>query len=94
MQGDSPAYKSLDFTYTFLETFSSRDFSVQDRKRFLKALKLLDQNEQHPSLRVHQLMGDKQGAWSASASEVLRFTFERLEGGRKRLLTCSRHYDR
>lgn len=88
------SYRTLDFTHTFLETFSGRDFSVKERKQFLKALRLLDENEQHPSLRVHQLKGDREGAWAASASSVLRLTFERLDGGRKRLLTCSRHYDR
>jgi len=60
----------------------------------LKALKQLDNDEKHKSLRVHQLKGDRDGSWSASASDVLRFTFERLPAGRKRLLTCSKHYDR
>lgn len=88
------AYRTLDFTDTFLETFASRDFGAQDRRALLKALRLLDEDERHPSLRVHALEGDRQGSWSASASSVLRITFERLDGGRKRLLTCSRHYDR
>jgi hypothetical protein len=87
-------YTALDFTDTFLETFAGRDFTASDRRRILKALALLDENEKHPSLRVHALEGDREGSWSASASDVLRITFERLEGGRKRLLTCSRHYDR
>jgi hypothetical protein len=88
------AFQTLDFTDTFLETFASRSFSAQDRRRILNALRLLDDNEQHPSLRVHDLKGDREGSWSASASESLRITFERIPGGRKRLLTCSRHYDR
>jgi hypothetical protein len=88
------AYRTLDFTDTFLTTFASKDFSAADRSSILKALRLLDENERHPSLRVHQLKGDREGSWSASASDVLRVTFERLPGGRKRLLTCSRHYDR
>ena len=87
-------YGSLDFTETFLLTFASKDFTASERAAFLKALRLLDNNERHPSLRVHKLEGDREGSWSASASNVLRFTFERLEGGGKRLLTCSRHYDR
>ena len=61
---------------------------------FVASLQMLDENERHPSLRVHKLEGDRDGSWSASASKVLRITFERLSGGRKRLLTCSRHYDR
>jgi len=87
-------YRTLDFTATFLQTFADKGFSSADRKAFLKGLRLLDENEKHPSLRVHRLEGDREGAWSASASDVLRMTFERLDGGRKRLLTCSRHYDR
>jgi mRNA-degrading endonuclease YafQ of YafQ-DinJ toxin-antitoxin module len=55
---------------------------------------LLDSNERHPSLRVHQLQGDQAGVWSASASDELRLTFERLSEGRKLLLRCSRHYQR
>lgn len=88
------AYRTLDFTQTFLETFASKDFSASDRAAMLKALSRLDENERHPSLRVHKLEGDRAGSWSASASTVLRLTFERLDGGRKRLLTCSKHYDR
>jgi plasmid maintenance system killer protein len=88
------AYRSLDFTDTFLETFASRDLKPAERKLLLKALRLLDENKRHPSLRVHKLEGDRQGAWSVSASDVLRMTFARLEDGRKRMLTCGRHYDR
>ena len=57
----------------------------------MKALRLLDDDETHPSLRVHELTGGLMGMWSASASDALRITFAR-EGGRKVLLRCSRHY--
>ncbi|MEX2458907.1 MAG: hypothetical protein WD770_07980 [Actinomycetota bacterium] len=87
-------YATLDFTETFLELFASRDFTAADRKALLKALRLLDESERHPSLRVHQLKGDRERSWSASASDSLRITFERLADGHKRLLTCSKHYDR
>ena len=87
-------YRSLDFTATFLATLATGTFTPSERKRFLKALDLLDSDEQHPSLRVHELKGDRDGSWSAAASDVLRMTFERQPGGRKRMLTCSRHYDR
>lgn len=93
MGADSP-YTSIDFTGTFLASFTARDFSAADRRTLLKALRLLDTDERHPSLRVHQLKGDRDGSWSASASSSLRLTFLRLPGGRKRLLTCSKHYDR
>ena len=88
------AYRSLDITAEFLTAFADRGFSAADRAALLKALRLLDEGERHPSLRVHQLHGDREGSWSASASDPLRMTFERLPGGRKRMLTCSRHYDR
>lgn len=88
------AYRSIDFTDTFLESFSSKDLTSSDRAAILKALRLLDDDEQHPSLRVHKLAGDREGSWSASASRVLRLTFERMDAGRKRMLTCSKHYDR
>ena len=88
------AYPSLEFTDTFLEDYAGRRFSAAERQRIRRALHLLDTNEQHPSLRVHQLHGDAEGSWSVSASDQLRVTFRRLESGRKRLLTCTRHYQR
>jgi len=59
-----------------------------------KALKLLDHDERHPSLRVHELSGDLAGVWSASASDDLRIEFVRLGSAGKLLLRCSRHYRR
>ncbi len=50
-------YTTLDFTETFLETYASREFDDEDRRQFRKALRLLDRNEKHPSLRVHELEG-------------------------------------
>lgn len=85
-------YGTLDFTETFLETYADKKFGEKERRLFRKALRLLDQDEKHPSLRVHKLHGDQQGSWSASASDELRMTFERQPDGRKRMLTCSRHY--
>lgn len=93
MSSDVP-YTSIDFTETFLVSFAAKDFTSADRRTFLKALRLLDSNERHPSLRVHALKGDREGSWSASASGSLRMTFERLSNGRRRMLTCSKHYDR
>jgi mRNA-degrading endonuclease YafQ of YafQ-DinJ toxin-antitoxin module len=85
-------YSSLDFTETFLETYAGKGFGDKERRLFRKALRLLDQDEKHSSLRVHKLQGDQEGSWSASASDELRMTFERQPSGRKRMLTCSRHY--
>jgi mRNA-degrading endonuclease YafQ of YafQ-DinJ toxin-antitoxin module len=88
----SDGCRTLSFTETFLETFAGRSFNGAERRRLLKALGLLDANERHPSLRVHELRGDLAGVWSASASKELRLTFGRLPGGRKLMLTCSHHY--
>jgi mRNA-degrading endonuclease YafQ of YafQ-DinJ toxin-antitoxin module len=84
-------YQTLDLTDTFLESFADKKFGKADRKAFQKALRLLDQNEKHPSLRVHELKPPLQGIWSASASDELRMTFRRNRD-RKTMLTCSRHY--
>lgn len=92
MSGTEP-YSSLEITRTFLETLCSREFSIAERRQFLNALDLLNTNERHPSLRVHQLRGELDGVWSASASRSLRITFERRTGGIKRLIACTRHYD-
>jgi mRNA-degrading endonuclease YafQ of YafQ-DinJ toxin-antitoxin module len=87
-----PEYTNFVFTSEFLESFGGKEFSPAERRRFLQALRLLDTNERHPSLRVHELQGDMTGTWSASASDELRITFQRLPEGKKRLLECSRHY--
>lgn len=88
------SYRLLEFTETFLTSLLDPGFTSTERRRFVRALSLLATNEQHPSLRVHQLRGKLAGVWSASASDELRITFRRLAEGRKLLLTCSRHYRR
>jgi mRNA-degrading endonuclease YafQ of YafQ-DinJ toxin-antitoxin module len=80
----------LLFTADFVD--SLMEFRAADQKRFAKALRLLDADELHPSLRVHDLGGDLAGVWSASASDDLWIEFVRGTGGRKTLIRCSRHY--
>lgn len=91
MVSDS-SYQTIELTHTFLEQLISKDFSAPDRRRFLQALRLLDANEHHPSLRVHALQGKLKGKWSVSASDELRMTFVRRDGGRKLMESCTRHY--
>lgn len=55
-------------------------------------MRFLDEDERHPSLRVHELSGELTGLWSASASDDLRIVFVREAEGRKLILRCSRHY--
>lgn len=94
MVGAERTLGSLEFTESFLADLTGSNFGAADRRRFVRALGLLAADEQHPSLRVHQLRGQLRGVWSASASDELRITFRRLDGKRKLLLTCSRHYQR
>jgi plasmid maintenance system killer protein len=87
-----PGYATLEVSVELLESFGGNEFSFAERRRFLRALRLLDENERHRSLRVHALKGDKEGLWSASACDELRITFRRLPNGRKAIVECSRHY--
>jgi len=38
-------YESRDFTETFLHSLVSRDFTTADREAFVRALRLLDEDE-------------------------------------------------
>lgn len=70
------ALSNLEFTTEFLATFQR--LSPTDQGRVSRALELLDQNERHPSLNIHQLKGQQAGVWTAYATKSLRITFERL----------------
>jgi mRNA-degrading endonuclease YafQ of YafQ-DinJ toxin-antitoxin module len=87
-------YHTLELSPEFVQDLISENFTARDRRRFARALDLLDENERHPSLRVHQLEGNMAGTWSASASDELRMIFRRLPNGRKQVLACTRHYAR
>jgi mRNA-degrading endonuclease YafQ of YafQ-DinJ toxin-antitoxin module len=83
-------YRTLTSTETFREDLER--LNQAERNQVHKALALLDTDEKHPSLRVHKLRGQLAGLWSASASASLRMTFVREQGGRKIMMTCTRHY--
>ena len=83
---------SLVFTPAFLRDLVGHRFNDIERKKFMKALELLEANERHRSLEVHQLTSDLSGVWAAKADDALRLLFQRLPEGRKLLLSCSRHY--
>jgi hypothetical protein len=85
-----PDLPSLILTLEFLEALTH--LARADQRRVLRALVLLATDERHPSLRVHGLQGKHDGQWSAAASDALRITFERLDEGHKRILSCSHHY--
>jgi mRNA-degrading endonuclease YafQ of YafQ-DinJ toxin-antitoxin module len=86
------SYRSLEFTPDFFRDLLRGRFSVSEVDRILRTLSLLDSNERHPSLRVHQLHDELEGQWSASASDQIRITFRRLAGGRKEMVSVNRHY--
>ncbi|MFN8617417.1 MAG: hypothetical protein U0837_09990 [Dehalococcoidia bacterium] len=86
--------RSLDLTIQFVDDLLNNRFSAAERSAVKKALELLDENDRHPSLRVHRLSGDEAGSWTCYATAAIRITFERLPEGHKRLLTLTRHYDR
>ena len=77
-------YPTIEFSDDFLMAFADRKFSTADRRAILKAIGLLDSDERHPSLRVHQLEGDMDGSWTCYASRSLRIVFTRRADGRKR----------
>lgn len=87
-------FPNLVATADFLLSFANKKFGASDRRAFLRAFALLNRSETHPSLRIHQLHGDKAGLWSASASSSLRIEFDRMPDGRKVLRECTRHYDK
>ena len=91
---DEQSLPSLEFTTNLIERLFDKTFSLADRRRILQALRTLDADEQHPSLRVHQLHAEFEGSWSGSVTDEIRITFRRLPGGRKLLLSCTRHYRR
>ncbi|CAA9535806.1 MAG: hypothetical protein AVDCRST_MAG73-1384 [uncultured Thermomicrobiales bacterium] len=92
MADQDRVFRTIELTPGFVRSFESKQFSDVDRRRLLRALELLDENERHSSLRVHLLQGDLAGAWSAPESDEPRITFRRLDDGRKRILSCTRHY--
>ena len=52
----------------------------QDRERLAKALFLYQADPSHPSLSIKRVQGTK-GIWEGRASDAIRLTFERIEGG-------------
>lgn len=90
-----PGYQTLEISEEFMRSLLGGRFSRSEQDQLFKALQLLDENERHPSLRVHRLTGPLAGQWVAYASTgraALRVTFKRLSGGRKEILDASRHY--
>jgi mRNA-degrading endonuclease RelE of RelBE toxin-antitoxin system len=59
-------------TERFLKAY--RILPVKIQGKLLKALKLMEQNQRHPSLRVRKMEGHE-GIWEARVDLKYRFTF-------------------
>ncbi len=59
---------------------AAKMLSVQDRERLTKALLLYEGNPMHPSLGVKRMQGTR-GIWEGRASDAIRSTFEKIDGG-------------
>ena len=59
---------------------AAKRLTEQDRGRLATALLRYEENPSHPSLGVKRLQGTKD-IWEGRASDSIRFTFEKIEGG-------------
>ena len=59
---------------------AAKRLTSQDHERLAKALFLYENNPSHPSLGVKRIQGTKD-IWEGRASDALRFTFQKIEGG-------------
>ena len=58
---------------------ATKKLTTQDQGRLTKALLLFEVSPSHPSL-IKRVQGTK-GIWEGRASDAIRFTFEKIEGG-------------
>ncbi len=59
---------------------AAKKLTAQDRERLGRALRLYETDQSHPSLGIKRVQGTK-GIWEGRASDAIRFTFEKIEGG-------------
>jgi len=59
---------------------AAKKLTGQDRERLAKALILYEADPSHPSLGIKRMQGAK-GIWEGRASDSVRFTFEKIDGG-------------
>ena len=70
---------------TFFETGNTRGIRGDHARRIGVILEILDtadrlENLRRPSLRLHQLIGDRHGTWSVSVNAQWRITFTYEDG--------------
>ncbi len=68
------------FRYTARYVRALKKLSSTDREKLRRAILKFEEDPSHPSLAVKRVQSTK-GLWEARASDSLRFTFERIEGG-------------
>ncbi|CAN5619423.1 hypothetical protein BH23ACT7_BH23ACT7_04750 [soil metagenome] len=83
-------YDRLVLSARFLRDIVSADFTPQDSRDILQALRVLDGQDDTPVVAVHRLEGDRTGAFAAEVSPTVRVTFEHLDGGQLQMLTCEK----
>ncbi len=59
---------------------AAKKLTIQHRTRLAKALTLYEGDPTHPSLGIKRIQGTR-GIWEGRASDAIRFTFEKIEGG-------------
>ena len=59
---------------------AAKKLTAQDQGRLAAALLRYEENPSHPSLGVKRIQGTKD-IWEGRASDSVRFTFERIDGG-------------
>ncbi len=55
--------RSSDFSASFWKTLAAREVTAKDRAAILKALRRLDENEQHPPLRIKKRADHRTRSW-------------------------------
>lgn len=86
--------RKIVYKQNFIKKFQRLPMLVQ--RQAVKKEKLFASNPLHPSLRLHQLRGRLQGAWSISVTRDYRIIFEREDDGVIVFVSIGRHaiYDR
>ena len=59
---------------------AAKKLSARDRDRLAKALALYEADPSHSSLGIKRMQGTK-SIWEGRASDAVRFTFEKIDGG-------------
>ena len=59
---------------------AAKKLTAHDRERLAKALALYEGDPAHPSLGIKRIEGTRR-IWEGRASDAIRFTFEKIEGG-------------